>query len=64
MNPEPTTGKPTEEMARVYIALMMNTTPDKVVNVEIVWNGMSWEFFGNLKIDKPRYFGVLEINGS
>ena len=54
--------KPDEEYARNYIAFMLGVSPDKIVNVEIFPNdaGTGWEFFGNLKVDKPRRHCVIK----
>lgn len=59
--PKSATEKPTEEFARNYLAMMLGTTPDNIVNVKVTPDGKGgWHFNGNLKVKQPRMMGFFE----
>jgi len=53
-------SKPSEDVARSWLAAMYGVSPDRIVNVDVLPDGNGgWTFAGNVKIDKPRRFGRI-----
>lgn len=53
-------SKPSEDVARRWLAVMHGVSPDRIVNVDVLPDGSGgWTFAGNVKIDTPRRFGRI-----